>query len=183
MYSIWRRLCQNNNVSEFEAGHKAGCVSLVCNDGRRIILKSRNVECCHCTRIPCSHVTITDYAPNNFFFLQRITEREPTHTSTAKLPITDEILEKLYSQLYQSKHGRDVFRASVVIWRTVWRISLEYHTLGRFSDIVKLKKKDVVHHSDPSPNLRILFKGGKTINTQKGGRELWLLIPMRNAVP
>jgi hypothetical protein len=49
----------------------------------------------------------------------------------------------MYSYLYRPEHGRDGLRASVVLWRTMRRISLKYHTLGRFSDIAKLEKKDV----------------------------------------
>jgi hypothetical protein len=59
-------------------------------------------------------------------------------------------------------------RASVVLWRTVWRISMEYHTLGRFSDIVKLRRSAVKYVTDPSLHLRILFKGGEMTSTTKG---------------
>ena len=74
--------------------------------------------------------------------------------------------------LYQPQHGRDGLRASVVLWRTVWRVSLEYHTLGRFSDIAKLQKKDVVYKSNPSPHLRILFKGGKNDQYSEGSERV-----------
>jgi hypothetical protein len=93
---------------------------------------------------------------------------EHPQPSTAKLPITEEILDKFYTYLYQTKHGRDGLRASVVLWRTVWRISMEYHTLGRFSDIVKLRRSAVKYVTDPSLHLRILFKGGEMTSTTKG---------------
>ena len=100
---------------------------------------------------PTTHETIST--------LFRGFRNEHPQTRTAKLPITEEILDKFYN--YQTKHGRDGLRASVVLWRTIWRISMEYHTLGRFSGIVKLRRSDVKYFTDPSPHLRILFKGAK----------------------
>lgn len=52
----------------------------------------------------------------------------------------------------------------------MWRVTLEYHTLGRFSAIVKLKKHDVVYETNPCPHLKILFKGRKN-NHYSGGSE------------
>lgn len=97
---------------------------------------------------------------------------EHPQTRTAKQPITDDILGKMYSHLYQLKHGRDGLKASVVLWRTVWRVSLEFHTLGRFSDIAKLKKPDVVYETVPSPYLKILFKGGKNDQYSEGSERI-----------
>lgn len=49
---------------------------------------------------------------------------------------------------------------------------MEYHTLGRFSDIAKLKRQDVVYKSAPSPHLRILFKGGKNDQYSEGSERI-----------
>ena len=113
---------------------------------------------------PTTHETISH--------LFRGFRNEHPQTRTAKLPITDGILGKMYAHLYQPKHGRDGLKASVVLWRTVWRISLEYHTLGRFSDIVKLRRGDVVYESSPSPNLKILFQGGKNDQYSEGSERI-----------
>lgn len=113
---------------------------------------------------PTTHETIST--------LFRGFRNEHPQTRAAKLPITEEILDKMYAHLYQTQHGRDGLRASVVLWRTVWRISMEYHTLGRFSDIVKLCRKDVNYVTDPSPHLRILFKGGKNDQYTEGGERV-----------
>lgn len=104
-------------------------------------------------------------------------------TRSAKLPITDEILSKMYSHLYQPQHGRDGLRASVVLWRTVWRISLEYHTLGRFSDIVKLRRADVNYETNPSPHLKILFKGGKNDQYTEGSERVVASNPNAKCCP
>ena len=102
---------------------------------------------------------------------------------TVKMPITEEIIGKMCAQLYQPRHGRDGLRASVVLWRTVWRICLEYHTLGRFSDIVKLKRQDVVYHSSPSPHLKIIFKGGKNDQYSEGSERVVAAYPDSQTCP
>ena len=60
---------------------------------------------------PTTHETIST--------LFRGFRNEHPQTRTAKLPITEEILDKMYAHLYQTQHGRDGLRASVVLWRTV----------------------------------------------------------------
>ena len=113
---------------------------------------------------PTTHETIS--------LLFRGFRNDNPHQRTARLPITEEILTKLYSHLYQPIHGRDGLRASVVLWRTIWRVSMEYHTLGRFSDIVKLKRQDVVFESIPSLHLKIVFKGGKNDQYSEGSERV-----------
>ncbi len=73
-----------------------------------------------------------------------VLRNENSRQRTMRLPITEEIFIQMFSHLYQSSHRRDGSRASVVLWKTIWLISIEYHTLGRFSDIVKLKWQGVV---------------------------------------
>ena len=75
---------------------------------------------------------------------------EHPQTRTPKSPMTEEILSAMYTHLYRIKNGRNRLRASVVLRRKILRIAMEYHTLGRFSDIVKLQKKmsfiNRIHH-------------------------------------
>ena len=172
VYDIWRNFCRVNNVPEFGADHKqlAACLSLVMMENKsysKVVMLSAAVANEYRVRMlpsPTTHETIS--------LLFRGFRNEHPQTRTAKLPITDDILSKMYSHLYQSKHGRDGLRASFVLWRTVWRISLEYHTLGRFSDIAKLRKQDVVYESTPSPHLKILFKGGKNDQYSEGSERI-----------
>jgi hypothetical protein len=74
--------------------------------------------------------------------------------------------------LYRPVNGRDGLCASLVLWRTVWRVSIEYHTLCRFSDIVKLQRKHVIYKSSPSPHLQILFQGGKNDQYSEGSKRI-----------
>jgi hypothetical protein len=155
-------------VPEFGANHKhlAACLSLtMLEDGSysKVVMLSAAIANVYRLRMlpsPTTHEVISN--------LFRGFRNEHPQTRTAKQPITDDILCKFYLHLYQSKHGRDGMRASVVLWRTVWRIALEYHTLGRFSDIVKLKRSDVVYETVPTPHLNILFKGGKNDQYSEG---------------
>lgn len=105
------------------------------------------------------------------------------HLRASRLPITEEILSNLCAQLYQPCHGRDGQCASVVLWRTVWRVCLEFHTLGRFSDIVKLKSQEVVYQSSPSPHLKIIFKRGKNDLYSEGSERVVVANPISQTCP
>ena len=96
------------------------------------------------------------------------------HERQARLPITEEILTKMCAQLYQPIHGRYGLLTSVVLWRTIWRVCLEYHALGRFSDIVKLKLVKMLPTSQVRHRILKLFsKEARMINTLKAVKE-WL---------
>lgn len=172
MYDIWREFCQRNKLPEFGAGHEqlAACLSLVMmrdNSYSKVVMLSAAIANEYRIRMlpsPTTHETIST--------LFRGFRNDGSQTRTAKLPITEEILDKMYSHLYQTQHGRDGLRAPVVLWRTVWRISMEYHTLGRFSDIVKLSRNDVKYVANPSPHLRIMFKGGKNDQYTEGSERV-----------
>lgn len=53
---------------------------------------------------------------------------EHSQERVAKRLMTGEILSKMYSHLYRPEHGRDGLKASVVLWRTIWTLSLETTT-------------------------------------------------------
>ena len=69
-------------------------------------------------------------------------------------------------------HGRNGLTAGLVLWRTVWRVVLEFYTLGRFSDIIKLQRSDVIFESNPSVHLVITFQGGKNDLYSEGGQRI-----------
>lgn len=172
VYDIWTDFCKKNGVPEFGADHEqlAACLSLVMlEDGSypKVVTLSAAIAHEYRTRMlqsPTTHETIS--------LLFRGFRNEHPQTRVTKSPITKEILSKMYSHLFRPEHGRDGLRASVVLWRTVWRISLVYYTLGRFSDIAKLQKKDVVYKPTPSPHLKILFKGGKNDQYSEGSERI-----------
>jgi hypothetical protein len=183
VYNIWREFCQRNSIPEFGADHEslAACLSLVMMRDRslsKVVMLSSAIANEHRIRMlpsPTTHETIST--------LFRGFRNVHTQERSVKLPITDEILDKMYARLYQPVHGRGGQRASVVLWRTVWRISLEYHTLGRFSDIAKLRKNDVVYRTEPSPHLTICFKGGKNDQYSEGSERVVASHPNEKRCP
>ena len=88
------------------------------------------------------------------------------------LPITDDIICSLLEYLYQPCHGRDGLKASLVTWRTIWRVVLEFHTLGRFSDIINLKREHVKFVHKPSLHLKVSFQGGKNDLYSEGSERI-----------
>ena len=173
MYDIWRSFCRDNNIPEFgnDHGPLAACLSLVMmQDESYSKVEMLRAAIANEYRIrmlpsPTTHETIS-------LLFRGFRNENSHHQRTVKQTITEEILTKMYDHLYQKSHGRDGLRASTVLWRTVWRISLEYHTLGRFSDIAKLKRKDVTYECDPSPHLKVIFRGGKNDLYSEGSERI-----------
>ena len=105
VYNIWRDFCQNNNVPEFKADHKAlaACLSLLMlQDGSysKVVMLSAAIANEYRIRMlpsPTTHETIS--------LLFRGFRNQHPQTRTAKSLITEEILDKMYSQLHQSGHG------------------------------------------------------------------------------
>ena len=60
---------------------------------------------------------------------------------------------------------------------------MEYHTLGRFSDIAKLRRGDVIYDDHPSPHLKILFKGGKNDQYSEGSERIVASNPNEKRCP
>ena len=46
---------------------------------------------------------------------------------------------------------------------------MEYHTLGRWDDIIKLRRSDLSFEKEPSKHLQVTFKNGKTDMYSEGG--------------
>ena len=161
VYKIWQDFCTENNLPEFDAGHEAlaSCLSLVMHDTESFskvsMLSSAiaNEHRRHLKPSPTTHECITQLFRG--FKLANQRSRQPV------LPLTEEIIKQMINQLYQPAHGRDGIRAPLVLWRTVWRATIQFHTLGRFSDLVRLCRSDLRFECSPSLHLLISFKGGK----------------------
>ena len=130
VYYIWRSFCRDNNIPEFGSDYKpiAACLSLIMiQDESYSKVEMLRAAIANEYRIrmlssPTTHETIS-------LLFRGFRNEDSHHQRTAKQPITEEILAKMYSHLYQPSNGRDGLRASSVLWRTIWRMSLEYHTL------------------------------------------------------
>ena len=168
---FWLFFFQENGIPKFGADHKqlAACLSLVMlRDGSysKVVMLSSAIAHEHrFWMLPSPTLN------EKISLLFRGFRNEPPQMRTPKSPITEDILSKMF-HLYRPVNGRDGLCASLVLWRTVWRVSIEYHTLCRFSDIVKLQRKHVIYKSSPSPHLQILFQGGKNDQYSEGSKRI-----------
>ncbi|KAI9553719.1 hypothetical protein GHT06_021651 [Daphnia sinensis] len=154
VYEIWTAFCQENGMPEFGADHKqlAACLSLVMlRDGSysKVVMLSSAIAHEYLVRmlpLPTVHETIS--------LLFRGFRNEHPQMRASKSPITEDILSKMYFHLYRKVNGRDGLRASLVLWRTIWR------------------RKDVIYKSSPSPHLQILFQGDKNHQYSEGSERI-----------
>jgi hypothetical protein len=145
IYKIWKTFCSENEIEELAAGHEelASCLSLVMHDNGSLSKVSmlsaaianeyrRNLK-----TSPTEHRSIGD--------LFKGFKASTDQTRHPMLPITEDIVRQMIDKVYHPSHGRDGQKASLVLWRTAWRVVMEYNTLGRYSDIVRLKRPGKQH--------------------------------------
>ena len=168
IYRIWKDFCSENNFLELEAGHEAvaSCLSLVMLEGSlskvsMLAAAIANEHRIHLKTSPTTHESISQ--------LFRAFRLCPHKVRDPVLPLTNDIIRKIICHLYQVKHGQNAANASTVLWRTVWRLVIEYHTLGRWDDIIKLRRSDLKFEEEPSNHLQINFKNGKSDMYSEGG--------------
>ena len=161
MYQIWTTFCQENGLPEFEAGHEAlaACLSNVMREKSlstvsMLAAAIANEHRANMKTSPTSHESIAQ--------LFRAFRLCPHNARDPVKPFTDEIIKKLLEHLYSDKHGTNANKAPLVLWRTVWRVVMEYHTLGRWSDIGKLKRHQLEFVQNLSLHLKVTFTEGKT---------------------
>ena len=172
VYSTWQNFCAENNLPEFDAGHEAlaSCLSLVMDESKslsKVVMLSAAIANEHRIRMkksPTVHESISLLFRG--FRLTHSKIREPM------LPFSEDILHKMIDRVYLPAHGRNGLTAGLVLWRTVWRVVMEFYTLGRFSDIIKLQRSDVIFESSPSAHLVITFQGGKNDLYSEGGQRI-----------
>ena len=177
VYSVWKEFCFDNQLPEFEAGHEAlaSCLSLIMDQTNSYSSVSMlaaaiaNEHRIHLKPSPTGHECISKLFKG--FKLASQTSRNPVQ------PLTDQIVRQMIDKLYHPTHGRDGLKAPLVLWRTVWRVVMEFYTLGRFSDIIKLQRNDVRFGALPSPHLRVLFKGGKNDQYSEGAERIIAAFP------
>jgi hypothetical protein len=172
IFKIWTEFCIENNLPEFDCGPEqlAACLSLVMAQSKslsKVNMLSAAVANEYRIRMkpsPTSHESISLLFRG--FRLSHSQERDPM------LPLSDEILHKMIDQIYLPVHGRDGLLASLVLWRTVWRALMEFYTLGRYSDVIKLRRADVVFEAHPVRHLNVSFRGGKNDLYSEGGQRV-----------
>ena len=93
--------------------------------------------------------------------LMKSVRRNLTQPRSPVTPLTLAHLEKL-NQYLESLGPK----ADLVVWRTVWRLNIEYYTMCHFPEVNPLSTQDLTFCETPEPNFSILIKKSKT--DQKG---------------
>ena len=100
-------------------------------------------------------------------------------------PLTSALLRIMIDHLFCATHGLNGSLASLVTWRTVWRLVFEFYTLGRFSDIIALRRNSLRFCSKPAPHLLVSFTpgAGKTDKKMEGSERVVSSNPERQYCP
>ena len=91
---------------------------------------------------------------------------------TPKKPITKELLRLMMQRLFATENGRLGMLAPLPMWRTIWRVAMEFFTLGRFDDLIRLRTSSLTFCSQPSEHLKVRFVGGKTDLFSEGSERI-----------
>ena len=171
IYQIWKNFCAENGFQELEAGHEAvaSCLSLVMLEGSLAKVSMLSAAIANEHRINLKKSPTTHESISQLFRSFRLC---PHKIRDPVLPLTDDIIRKMIRFLYQAGHGHEAINASTVLWRTVWRLVMEYHTLGRWDDISRLRRSDLSFEEIPSKHLQVMFKNGKTDMFSEGGTRI-----------
>ena len=81
-------------------------------------------------------------------------------------PIIQKLMDHLYSFGYQGR------AATLVTWRTVWHLVINFFSLGRFSDIEKLHRSAISFRTVPSNHMIFTFVGVKNDWYNEGGEKV-----------
>ncbi len=171
IYQIWKEFCADNDLQELEAGHEAlaSCLSLVMKEGSLSKVSMLAAAIANEHRINLKTSPTTHESISQLFRAFRLC---PHKMRDPVLPLTNDIIRKLINHLYQVGHGHNAVNASPVLWRTVWRLVIEYHTLGRWDDVIKLRRSDLQFEEEPSKHLQVTFRNGKTDMYNEGGKRI-----------
>ena len=93
--------------------------------------------------------------------LMKSVRRNLTQPRSPVTPLNLQHLEKINQHLESLGD-----QADLVLWRTVWRLNIEYYTLCRFSEVNPLNTADLTYSTTPQPTFAILIRRSKT--DQKG---------------
>ena len=103
----------------------------------------------------------TDHA--SIKLLMKSIRRNFSKPSSSVEPLNWDHLLKMNQHLYSLPIGEDL-----QVWRTVWRLNMEFYSLCRFSEINSLTTKDVQIVETGHPVVKINIRKSKTDQLQRG---------------
>jgi hypothetical protein len=163
-YRRWTSFCVENSLPILPANveHVSACVALTAKE-------TGSVSAAEMLSAAISYEHRKAFLPTptqhpSHLFLMKAIKRKYSRERCPATPVTKELLGKMIRHLFQKEHGVDAKRAPLTLWRTIWRVAIEFHTLSRFSDLIKLKVSSLRFVNKPEKHLLITFP--KTKNNQ-----------------
>ena len=153
--------CEENSLTELPASAHdlASCVAKVASETRSVSAAetlASSVAYEHRRRFlpsPTAH--------DSFRMLMQSVRKNLAQPRQPAEPFTPMMIRRFLDHLYAPAHGRDGLLADLCLWRTVWRVAMEFYCLGRFSDVCALRRSDVRFEQKPQLHLVVHFEGGK----------------------
>ena len=171
-YQRWVDFCSRNGLPETPAlaSHVASCLALVASETQSVAAVEKLIAA-----IAFEHrrqfLPSPSENPTIGLLLRGIRRRFSVERHPKK-PLTHDLLRRMVDSLHRPEHGRDGLRAPIALWRTVWRAHMEFYTLGRFDDIIRLRHDSVFIRFEPQPHLLVKFMGGKTDIFSEGSERI-----------
>ncbi len=158
----WTIFCSQNNLPPLPADpyHVASCVALCASE-------TSSVSAADTLAAAIAFEHVKNFLPSptthaTFRLLMRSIRMNFGRERNPATPLSLTHLRLMMDHLLRSgQHGENGLLASLTVWRTVWRITLEFYTLGRFSDISSLQRSSIVFKAKPKPHLVVKFLSGK----------------------
>ncbi len=171
-YRHWKDFCSENGLQEYPASVEniSSCVAVVASKTRSVSTVESLASAIafehrkHFLPSPTMHET--------FRLLIRSIKKNFSGDRKTAEPISRQLMDDLIDYLFQECHGDRASLAPLSIWRTVWRVLMEYHTLARFSDVAPLKTSDLHFFKMPKLHLKVTFRGGKTDIFKEGSERI-----------
>ncbi len=163
-YRRWITFCQENSLLHLPADvhHVGACVALVAKETRSVSAAETLSAAISYEHRKVFLPTPTQH-PSHLLLMKSI-RRNYSRDRTPAAPVTKRLLHRMIDHLFKDLHGVGALRAPVTLWRTVWRLLLQFHTLSRFADLIDLKVSSLKFVMRPEKHMLITF--GKLKNDQ-----------------
>jgi len=161
-YSRWKTFCSQAAVSPLPATaqHVSAFLAVLANETKSVsTVEAAYAAISHAHRMKNFESLTSEPA---VALLMRSIRRQFQKPRKTVKPITTEILKSMMDNLYQPCHGADGLAASLILWRTTWRIVLAFYLFARFDDMSRLEPCDLEFYTTPHLYLKVHLRGGKT---------------------
>ena len=180
----WTSFCTQNGLSQLPANPRdvASCVALCASE-------TASVSAADTLAASIAFEHVRNFLPSptqhpSFSLLMRSVRMNFGRERTPATPLSSVHLRLLMDHLLRTVgHGENGQLAPLVVWRTVWRIVMEFYTLGRFSDVTSLRRKNLLFKAKPKPHLIVKFLGGKNDVYSEGSERIVPSNAERNYCP